>query len=61
MDAINLEATLETKISKNGREYQVIVIKLSDRYNKMVFLEPAEKEILRARLEKENDNFPNFE
>ena len=44
---IELNATLETRISKKtGSEYQVIVIKLTDSYEKIVFLDKAEVELV---------------
>lgn len=43
-----LEAYLETRVSqKKGTVYQVIVIKLSPTYEKTVFLDNADLEILR--------------
>ena len=39
MDAKELRATLETKMSKAGKPYQVICIYLTDTYKKQVFLE----------------------
>lgn len=48
MDAKKLIATLETRISsKSGKEYQCVVIKLTDSLDKVVFLEPAEIELLK--------------
>lgn len=41
-----VECTLETRISKKGSEYQVIVIKLTPTYEKLVFLDNAELELL---------------
>ena len=40
-------ATLETRESKKGNEYEVLVIKLTDRLEKLVFLDQAELELLR--------------
>ena len=47
MDAKILEATLETRKSKEGNDYQVVVIKLTDTYEKLVFLDKAELELIR--------------
>ena len=44
---IEVEATLETRKSKKGTEYEVIIIKLSDNAEKLVFLSPAELELLK--------------
>ena len=38
---------LEERKSKKGTNYQVLVIKLSDNVEKLVFLEKAELELLR--------------
>lgn len=46
MEATKLEATLETRKSKKGTDYQVIVIKLTPKYEKLVFLDNAELELL---------------
>lgn len=61
-----VKATLETRTSKKGNEYQVLVIKLTDTYEKLVFLEKAEIEILKS-LNNNNtssyssiDKFPSF-
>lgn len=53
MDGI--KCSLETRTSKKGTDYQVLVIKLTDNYEKLVFLEPAEIELL--KLNKNNNNF----
>lgn len=57
---MDVKATLETRVSqKKGTDYQVLVIKLTDNYEKLVFLEPAEIELL--KLNKNNNNFfPNI-
>ena len=41
------KATLETRTSKKGNEYEVLVIKLTDNYERLVFLEHAELELLK--------------
>ncbi len=46
MEATKLDATLETRKSKEGNDYQVIVIKLTSNYEKLVFLDRAELELL---------------
>lgn len=40
-------ATLEKRTSKKGNEYEVLVIKLTDKLEKLVFLEQAELELLK--------------
>lgn len=50
---MNCKATLETRISQKGNEYQVLVIKLTDTYEKLVFLDKAEIELLKANSKSE--------
>lgn len=40
-------ATLETRTSRKGNTYEVLVIKLTDKLEKLVFLEKAEIELLK--------------
>ncbi len=48
MDAIEVSATLETRVSKKtGNTYQCLVIKLTDTYEKVVFLDNAEVELIK--------------
>lgn len=48
MDAIEVRATLETRVSKKtGKTYQCIVIKLTDTFEKIVFLDTAEIELIK--------------
>ena len=48
---MELKATLETRKKKDGSgSYEVVVIKLSDRSEKLVFLNPAEMELLKLYL-----------
>ncbi|MDD6224161.1 MAG: hypothetical protein PUB18_04080 [bacterium] len=56
---MEVKATLEEKVSKNGNKYQVVVLKLTDNYEKLVFLEKAEIELLKS-LESKFDDFPSF-
>lgn len=39
---------IETRTSKKGTSYQVLVINLTDTYEKLVFLTNAELELLKA-------------
>lgn len=59
---MDVKATLETKTSKKGTDYQVIVIKLTDTYEKLVFLEPAELELLKVNKVKKEEplDFPRL-
>ena len=45
---MELKCTLETKTSKRGKQYQCLVIKLTDDYEKTVFLDQAELALLRT-------------
>lgn len=57
----NFTCSLETRISKKkGTEYQVLVIKLTDTYEKLVFLEPAEIELLKLNKKNDSLDFPNI-
>lgn len=40
--------TVEERVSKKGTKYKVLVIKLTDTYEKLVFLTNAELELLKA-------------
>lgn len=53
----HFDARLEERQSKKGTTYQVLVIKLSDRVEKLVFLTDAELELL--KLQKTSSN--NYE
>lgn len=44
---IDIDARLETRKSKKGTEFEVVVIKLSDNAEKLVFLSSAELELLK--------------
>ena len=55
---MDVKATLETRQSKTGNEYEVIVIKLSQKSEKLVFLTEAEKELLKLyNSKKEKPSF----
>lgn len=56
----DFKATLETRKSKKGNDYQALVIKLTDNYEKLVFLEPAEIELLKLNKKNDNFDFPNI-
>lgn len=43
------DATLEERTSKKGTSYKVLVIKLSDNVEKLVFLSDAERELLEMK------------
>lgn len=54
---MDVKCSLETRTSKEGKPYEVLVIKLTDTYEKLVFLDSAEKELL--RLSKQDIPFIN--
>lgn len=56
----NIKCSLETKTSKKGNEYQVLVIKLTDTYEKLVFLEKSEIELLKLSNKNDSFNFPDL-
>ena len=46
---MDLKATLETRVSqKSGNSYQCVVIKLTNDYEKVVFLDQAELALLKS-------------
>lgn len=45
---MQVNGKIETRTSKQGKEYRVLVIKLTDTYEKLVFLTNAELELLNA-------------
>lgn len=51
---MEVKATLEERTSKSGNNYQVLVIHLTDTYEKLVFLEKAEIELLKAKEKTED-------
>lgn len=56
MNAIEFKSTLETRKKKDGSgTYQAVVIKLTDDYEKLVFLKPAEIELLKITTEKKDN------
>lgn len=46
---MNVKCSLEERTSKKGNTYKVLVIKLTDTYEKLVFLDNAELELLKAQ------------
>ena len=46
---MELKATLEERESKKGSKYVCIVVKLTDKLEKVVFLDPAEVEVLKLK------------
>lgn len=56
---MELKCTLETRTSKSGNDYQCLVIKLANDYEKIVFLDKAELALLaqNSPVEKAVDPF----
>lgn len=54
MNNQKFECLLETRTSKKGTTYEVLVIKLTDRLEKLVFLDQAELELLKMNSSKNN-------
>lgn len=57
---MEVKATLEEKISKNGNKYSAIIIHLTDTCTKIVFLDPAEIELLKMQKSKTIDQSFDF-
>lgn len=57
---MEVKATLEEKISKNGNKYSAIIIHLTDTCTKTVFLDPAEIELLKMQKSKTIDQSFDF-
>lgn len=53
----DFKATLETRTSQKGNSFEVLVIKLSPTYEKLVFLEKAELELLKLNETKNTNPF----
>lgn len=59
---MDVNATLETRQSKSGNPYEVIVIKLTNDYEKLVFLEKAEIALLKLTNNKKSPlDFPSLD
>lgn len=57
-DKREFKATLETRTSKKGSSYEVLVIKITDNIEKLVFLEPAELALLKIANSNTRSNLP---
>lgn len=57
---MEVKATLEERVSQKGNPYKCLVVKLTDTYEKIVFLEPAEIELLKQLDKKQKDYFYPF-
>ena len=57
---MDVKATLETRTSKEGKEYKCVVIKISNHSEKVVFLNPAELELLEMNSKKSDFDLPDL-
>lgn len=58
---MDVKATLVERIgSKSGKKYKAIVIQLTDSYEKVVFLEKAELELLEMTKQKSEPSINDF-
>lgn len=48
---VEVKAILEERTSKKGKKYNVVVVKLTETYEKLVFLDKAEIELLKLNNE----------
>lgn len=57
---INLTATIEKRISQeSGKDYEVLMINLTDDYTKEVYISRAESQLLHL-VNKSSTNMPSF-
>lgn len=54
---VEVNATLETRTSQKGNEYEVLVIHIDNDIEKLVFLEQAELKLLKMNIKKETNPF----
>lgn len=54
---MEIKARLEVKKNKEGKDYKVIIIPLTDRYEKYVFLDRSELEMLRMAEENKKTSY----
>lgn len=53
---MKVDCALETRVSeKKGTEYKVLVIRLTPTYEKLVFLDKAEQELLKVNNKNDYD------
>ena len=58
---MKLDCSLETRTSKEGKPYECVVIKITDNIEKVVFLTPSEKELLKITTHKEDKKDSPFD
>lgn len=57
-DVINLNAHLEERTSKEGTKYEMLILKLTDDYEKEVYLSRAERQLLKLDNKKSTQDLP---
>ena len=55
MEKMSLRAELVERVSKKGENFLVIELYITPKTKKLVFLDPAEKELLEELLKKQNN------
>lgn len=55
---MEVKALIEEKVSKSGNPYTAIVIYITDKVTKTVFLTPAELELI--KMKKQDNEIPSF-
>lgn len=58
---MSINATLETRTNKEGKVYKCVVIKISHNSEKIVFLSPAELELLELNAKQANHSTNDLE
>lgn len=58
---MEVKATLETRQSKSGNPYEVLVIQLTPDYEKLVFLDKSEIALLKLSSNKDTFKFPSLD
>lgn len=57
-DVINLTGHLEERTSKDGNKYEVLILQITDDYEKEVYLSRAERQLLKLDNKKSTHELP---
>lgn len=57
-DVINLYGHLEERTSKEGNKYEVLILQITDDYEKEVYLSRAERQLLKLDNKKSTTELP---
>lgn len=57
---LNLTGSLEKRLSNEGKEYEVLVLNLTDDYQKEVYVSRAESQLLKLFEKESSKNMPPF-